>query len=142
MNQKRRRNLLGIYDLFLAFCAFYLGILMLRSSTGIFSEYPEEWLSKVPFHNWFIPGIIAIIVFGFGNTLAAIFSFRKGTNKPWLLSAIMGGIFFIGLIIQIVVLRETYLATMEALVLSLVQLCLSGYSFTSYYRNRKMVNIS
>lgn len=128
-------NLLGIYDLILAVCAIFIGVMMISSNNEIFIEYPKEWLSKVPFENWFIPGIIAIVLFGLGNIIASIFSFRKENSKSWLVSAIMGGIFFISIVAQVIIIGEWYLATVEFLIFSIIQLCLSGYAFTGYRKN-------
>lgn len=135
MKQSVRVKLLGIHDLVLAFGAIFTGVMMVNSSYGIFTEYPKEWLSKVPFESWVIPGIIAILVFGLGNIIASIFSFRMKNNKAWFASAIMGGIFFISLIAQVVVLGETYLATVEFFILCIIQLCLSRYAFVGYRKN-------
>ena len=134
MQQKISEKLLGIYDFVLALGAIFIGLMMVISKHGIFIEYPKEWLSKVPFESWVIPGIIAIVLFGLGNIFAAILSFRKENNKSWFLSAIMGGIFFISIVAQVMILGEWYLATVEFLILSLIQLCLSGYTFAYYKR--------
>ena len=105
---------------------------MISSNSGIFTQYPKEWLSKIPFESWFIPGIIAIIVFGLGNIIAAIWSFRKSNNKSWLASAIVGFIFFVLLVSQVIILGEWYLATVEFMILSVLQLCLSWYTIDGY----------
>ena len=126
MRRTIRRILLGVYNLILAFGAIYYGVKMIQGS-GIFAEYPTEWLSKVPFEGWIAPGIIAIMVFGLGNIIAAIFSFWKVVGRPWLISIIMGGIFFVSLVLQVIILGEWYLATAQFFVFSIIQLCLSGY---------------
>jgi len=128
MKAKIRINILGIYDLILALGAIYTGVLMLRGY-GIFAEYPKEWLTIVPFESWVIPAIIAIVVFGVGNIISAIFSFIKESNKSWVISAIMGGIFFISLIAQVIILGECYLATVELFIFSVIQLFLCGCAF-------------
>ena len=130
--KKIRGNLLGIYDLMLAVGAICIGVMMVSSSEGIFIEYPKEWLSKVPFEGWVTPGIIVIVVFGLGNIIAAIFSFRKRNSRSWVMSAVMGVIFIMSLIAQVVILGEMYLATVEFMLLSIIQLCLSGYLFICY----------
>jgi len=121
-------NILGIYDTILACGAIYIGLNMLSASNKIFTEYPKEWLSKAPFESWVIPGLFAIVLFGLGNIIAAIFSFRKQNSKSWFVSAVMGGIFFISLVGQVIILGEWYLATVELLLISIVQLWLSGYA--------------
>jgi hypothetical protein len=127
MEMKRKSSvILGVYDLIMGFGATYAGILMIRSNNGIFSGYPPEWLSKLPFTSWLVPGIIAIALFGAGNVAAAIISFIDKNTNSWFASAIMGGILLISLISQVLIVKEWYLATVEFFVLCLVQLILSG----------------
>ncbi|MBZ9608974.1 hypothetical protein G9F73_014315 [Clostridium estertheticum] len=133
--KKIREDLLGVYDLMLAVGAICIGVMMVSSSDGIFIEYPKEWLSKVPFESWVTPGIIAIILFGLGNIIAAIFSFRKENSRSWVVSAVMGGILIMSLIAQVVMLGETYLATVEFMLFSIIQLCLCWYVFDGYSKN-------
>ncbi|MBU3100213.1 MULTISPECIES: hypothetical protein [Clostridium] len=130
MKEKIKINLLGFYDLVLALGAIYIGGMMISSSSGIFTEYPKEWLSRVPFENWIAPGIITIVLFGLGNIIAAILSFKKGNSKFWVVSAIMGGLLLISIIAQVIVLGEWYVATVEFLILSIIQLCLCRAAFT------------
>lgn len=125
-------NLLCIYDMILAFGAIYIGLDMLNSSSKMFTQYPKEWLSKVPFGGWVIPGLIAIVLFEMGNLIAVIVCLKRDDSKSWVMSVVMGGIFFISLIAQIIILGECYLATVELLLLSIVQLCLSIYLFNVY----------
>lgn len=127
-------NLLGAFDLMLAYGAIRTGVNMVLGK-GIFSEYPPEWLLKVPFQNWMMPGIIAIGGFGLINMIAAMVSFSKKGNKPWLMSAITGCIFFISLIAQVVILEEVYLATSQFFLLSIIQLLLSRYAFLGYRKD-------
>ena len=114
---------------------------MVNSTYGLFTQYPEEWLSKVPFESWFIPGIIAIVVFALGNVIAAIFSFRKNDTKSWFTSVVMGLIFFISLVSQVIILGKWYMATAEFLIFSIIQLSLSTYAFAGYRKNLTRSNI-
>jgi len=123
-------NLLGIYDMMLAAGAIYIGIIMLNTSNELFSVFPEEWLTKVPFKSFVVPGFIAIVLFGFGNIIAAIFSLKKSNKKYWVASAIMGGLLLVSLITQVIVLGEWYMATVEFLLLSIGQLYLCRGGFT------------
>lgn len=132
MKQKLRNGLLGIYDLILSFGAIDLGVEMVKSSSGIFTEYPKEWLTKIPFESWVVPGIIGILVFGLGNLISAIFSFVKESSNSWVPSAIMGLIFFVSLVIQVIILDEIYLATSEFFILSIIQICLSWFVISGY----------
>jgi len=127
INLKEKVNLISlrIYDLLLALTFIIIGVLMIISRYGIFAEeFPKEFLSVLPFDSWLIPGIISIIVFGIGNIIAFIFSFLKKDN-PRSLSLIMGSILLICMVLQVIILREWYLATVQFIVLSIVQIALS-----------------
>ena len=63
MKQTIRARMLGVYDLFLATGAIWFGTQMVKSSGGIFAEdYPDSWI---------LPGVLAIVIFGLGNVIAA-----------------------------------------------------------------------
>lgn len=124
MKSKIRIILLEIYDLLLASGAICMGIQMMQSESGIFAEYPKEWLSKLPFTGWFIPGILTVIIFGLGNLFAAVMAFLN-KDKAWIASGIMGLILLLSLAAQIGILGECYLATVEFIILSFIQLALS-----------------
>lgn len=134
MRYRGRSILLGIYDVILATGAVWSGMTMTK-----WTEYPDEWASRLPFDSWFMPGVLAILIFGLGNLIAAIFCLKRNHNSSWAVSTVMGSIFFVSLIFQVIVLREWYLATVEFFVLSVVQLCLSGYAFFGF---RKSLNIT
>lgn len=128
-------NLLGVYNIILAYGAIKNGIAMIVKR-GIYNEYPKEWLDKVPFESWFIPGVIAIIIFGIGNIIAAIFAFRKKDIKDVYMSAIMGVIFFVSLIAQVKILEDIYMATNIFFIFSIIQIILSLLAIISYKPNK------
>ena len=134
MKHTIRARMLGIYDLFLATGAIWIGAQMVKSSSGtIFAEeYPDSWTFSLPFDSWVMPGVLAIVIFGLGNIIAAVFSFKKRHNSSWYASAIMGAVFFFSLIFQRIILEEHYIVTNPFLALSVIQLCLSGYVFLGY----------
>lgn len=138
MKYRLRKGILGIYNLIISLGAVYLGIEMILSRNGIFAEeYPKEWLSKVPFESWVLPGIIGILVFGLGNLIAAVFCFAREDRAPWVASLIMGFIFFISLVAQVIILGEAYLATAQFFILSIIQILLSGYVYLGYKKYLK-----
>ena len=126
MRDKRYLRILGIYNLALAIGAIKIGISMARGS-GIFAEYPAEWLGKIPLAGWVPIGIMGITIFGIGNIIAAIGAFSRGRARPWLISVFMGGFFLISIIYFRYVLGEWYLATSQFLILSILQLVLCIY---------------
>lgn len=129
MKAKIRMNLLGIYDLILAAGAVYSGALMLTGQKA-FSEYPGEWLAKLPFQSWLVPGILAVAVFGVGNAAASVLSFRKAGNGAWLASLLMGAVLLACLVCQIAVLGEWYMATLEFALCCVIQIILSLFGFS------------
>jgi hypothetical protein len=55
------------------------------------------------------------------------------------MSVVMGGIFFISLVAQVLILGEWYMATVQFFFLSIIQLSLCGYVYWGY---RKVLNES
>ena len=139
MKSKVILNLLGGYDLLMSLGAFYLGLNMIFEK-GVFNEFPKEWLSKVPFQNWFLPAIIGIVVFGFGNCTAAILSFRKKGNLSWTVSAFMAGIFFLSMVAQYIIFREWYLPSSMLFILSIIQIVICGFAVT-ITQNKSLRNL-
>ena len=119
MKIKKITNILGYYDLVLGIGIIFTCIMMM---TGKIGEYPVEWLSKVPFTNWFYPGIIGIILYGFGNLCAFYLILRN--NKGLILSGFIGIMLLISILLSIKILGEVYLVTIEIMLLSLVQIML------------------
>lgn len=128
MKHKVMLNLLGCYDLLISLGAIFIGVNMILGK-GVFNEYPKEWLSKVPFQNWFLPGIIGIVMFGLGNCIAAILSFRRQGNLSWIVSTIMAGIFLISMVAQYILFREWYLPSSMLLIFSIIQVIICGFAF-------------
>lgn len=125
MKQKWCMNLYGIFELFIAVTAFATGISMILNPNGLYSsfppEFPQEWLVKVPFNNWFIPGIIAILIFGFENFIAGISNFANSQKNSSIMGIAMGGILLISIVVQMLIL-DVYLVSLECLILSIIQL--------------------
>lgn len=138
MKLKSRNRLLGIYDVILAIGATYTGYLMIRSNSGIFTTFPKEWLDKVPFDNWATLGFIVVLLFGLGNMIASITSIIRESGTAWVVSGIMGTIFLLCMIAQIIVLDEVYLASLYFIAFSLLQLALS-YNVYLYLKKGKRI---
>ena len=136
MKNKISKISLCCYDLFLSIGAIYYGTLMI---IGKFTEYPSEWLTRVPFTNWFYPGIIAIVIFGIGNFIAVIFCLTKN-NKYIIVSAVMGAILLLSLLISILVLGNIYLATIEFIVLGIIQLILTIFNFRVFFKHKYTIS--
>ncbi len=129
---KQKSNIiLGLYDSVLAISAIVIGIQMVQSNSGIFAEYPTEWLFKLPFNSWVQLGIIAIVVFGTGNAFSAIMCFKSSSNMPWLSSALVGLILLVCIIAQVMILGEWYLPSVEFFAAGIIQIILSGYALAT-----------
>lgn len=124
MKEKKVKVVLICYDLLLAIGAIYAGTIMISGKLG---EYPSEWLAKVPFKSWVLPGVLVIILYGIGNLIAAILSLYMN-NKGLIASFIMGTIFLISLLASIIILGEVYLATVEFIILSIIQILLALFT--------------
>ncbi len=132
MHNKRPLRILGVYELALAMGAIIIGTAMINGS-GIFSEYPQEWLGKVPFGGWASIGLLGILVFGLGNIVAAIASFSRGRARPWIISLFMGVLFLSGIIYFRISLGEWYLAVSQFLILGILQITMCIFAI---YKNK------
>ena len=75
MNKKRLLTYsLGALQAFIGITAIAGGFRLVSNPKGT-SDIPIEWLNSSPFTNYLIPGLVLLIVIGFGNVLAGIISF-------------------------------------------------------------------
>jgi hypothetical protein len=76
MNLKRRLLTYssGALQAFIGITAVAGGFRLVSNPNGT-SDIPIEWLSGTPFTDYLIPGLVLLIVIGFGNVLGSIFSF-------------------------------------------------------------------
>lgn len=113
------------YNLLLSLGAFYTGMMMF-SESGVFASFPQEWQGKVPFYNWSIAAFFTILIFGIGNGVASLYGVRKRENQLYMITVIMGFLFFLCILTQIILLKEWYLATVELLCLSVLQILIGS----------------
>ena len=94
MNFKRRllTYSLGVFQAFIGITAIAGGFKLISNPNGT-SDIPIEWLNSAPFTNYLIPGLVLLIVIGFGNVLGGIFSFLSKRYAGGI--AAMLGIFLI-----------------------------------------------
>ncbi|GKX28857.1 hypothetical protein SH1V18_13370 [Vallitalea longa] len=125
MKQKFNMYLFGLYELIIAFVAFYTGIKMISDpigELGVFAhEFPIDWSTKLQIDSWSIPGIFAILLFGIGNVLVFIYCITKNQRLCGILGIIMGSILFVGIIIQMLWL-EIILFSIQCLLASIIQI--------------------
>ena len=79
---------LGVIQAFIGITAIAGGLRMVSNPNGL-EDIPIEWLIGSPFTSYFIPGLMLLIVIGFGNVFSSVFTFlRKGYSG--LVSALLG----------------------------------------------------
>lgn len=124
MKSRISKYILGVYDLIIVINVLKIGIPMIMQ-TGVYAEYPVEWLTRVPFENYVLPGVIGIVTFGIGNLIASGHAFIKHNRSSWIPSMVMGCILLIAMIMQVMLLGESYLVTGILILVSILQLILS-----------------
>ena len=94
MKSKKRwlTYFLGALQAFIGITAIAGGFRLVSNPNGT-SDIPIEWLNSAPFTNYLIPGLVLLIVIGFGNVLGGIFSFLSKRYAGGL--AAMLGVFLI-----------------------------------------------
>jgi len=79
MNEKKKRLLtysLGALQAFIGVTAIAGGFRLVSNPNGTL-DIPIEWLNNSFFTSYLIPGLVLLVVIGFGNVLASIVSFSK-----------------------------------------------------------------
>ena len=136
MNHKTRKIILGLFTFLIAIGAFRTGYFMIRGQ-GIFTEFPSEWLAKVPFDNWITPAYIGMFIYGTGNMFATFCIFTSNNSLVWKLPLSMSIILLMSLLLQIIILGESYLATYQLALLGFIQLCLSVYTSLEFSKHQR-----
>ncbi len=96
MNENKKNRfmayLLGAIQAFIGLTAIAGGFRLVSNPNGI-PDFPIEWLTNSPFTNYFIPGLVLLIIIGFGNVLAGIVTFLRKRYTGSIAAAL--GIFLI-----------------------------------------------
>jgi hypothetical protein len=75
MNENKKNRFLayslGAIQAFIGVTAVAGGFRLVSNPSGTL-DAPIAWLSNSPFNNYFIPGLVLLIVIGFGNVLAGM----------------------------------------------------------------------
>ncbi|MDQ0228222.1 hypothetical protein [Metabacillus niabensis] len=124
-------TLIIILNLLLSLGAIMIGIMMLLKK-GVFASFPNEWTTYVPFNNWIILALFLIILFGIGNAFASLNGLLKKERKLYNLTMIMSILLMLSTVIQVIVLKEWFLATVEFLFIGLIQILLGLFGINAY----------
>ena len=130
-----------LYHLLLSLGAFYTGGLMFLGG-GAFDTWPQEWIGKLPFNSWGSVALFGILVFGVGNLFAFIYGIFKKDTKVFLITIMMGALFFICTILSRMLLGEWYLPTGQFLIASIVQLSLGLLGLLTFIIREKSFRFS
>jgi hypothetical protein len=92
MNSNNKNKLmvyfLGIIQAFIGITAIAGGLKLLSNPNGL-PDFPIEWLINSPFTNYFFPGLVLLIVIGFGYVVSGTVTFlRKGYSGS--MAALLG----------------------------------------------------
>lgn len=111
------RFLLLFLLIFNAIGAYYGSFMLITDPTGVAIKMPPDMLQGAPFQDYFVPGIILLLVNGVLPTLAAIglirrrpqlplpiFTFFKNQHWGWTLALLSGLGLLIWMAVQIVLL--------------------------------------
>ena len=97
MNENKKNRFLpyclGALEVFIGLTAIVGGFGLVSDPSGTKMDIPLEWLSNSPFTNYFIPGLVLLVVNGVGNFLAGIVTFfrnRYAGNMAVALGAFLG----------------------------------------------------
>jgi hypothetical protein len=81
MNENKRSRFvvyfLGALQIFIGLTAIAGGFGLVSDPSGTKMNIPLEWLSNSPFTNYFVPGLVLLIVNGVGNFFAGIVTFLR-----------------------------------------------------------------
>lgn len=119
---KKQNLFISGYHFFLALLFIYVGAQVIQGRLG---EYPREWLTKLPFTSWVLPGF-AILLLGLSHLSVAGICLFQSRSIVARLTLLMGSFLIVSGILSIMVLGETYLATVELILLGSIHLVLGG----------------
>ena len=83
------------------------GWMLIRDPSGYSMELPIELLSKTPFNNYLVPGIILLVVVGFSSIVVATIGVRKSEDYMLFL-VVQACILFGWLTIELILNIEFY----------------------------------
>ena len=91
---------LPLLQSFIGLTALRGGYGLVSDPTGATMDTPMEWIRNSPFSDYFIPGLILLIIIGLGNVLAALFTILQQKYSGEI-AAILGSFLIIYMSIEI-----------------------------------------
>ena len=115
--------ILGFVLLFVGIGAIPSGLAFITTPDGSNLGMPLEALEKTPFDSYLIPGIILMVVNGFGSLLAGIFCLRRHRLSGYA-GMFFGGALMIWIIVQVVMIGLTFWLQPAFLVIGIAEFVL------------------
>lgn len=103
----RSARLLAIFLLLVnAAAALYGGWSLMTDSSGAALGLPPEWISRLPFRNYFIPGVMLFLVNGIFSVLAAIATISRSRGYEKFV-IVQGCLLIAWIFVQVIILHTT-----------------------------------
>ncbi|MDX2002727.1 MAG: hypothetical protein SFW35_09865 [Chitinophagales bacterium] len=85
--------------------AIYGGFTLMKHPDGSAMQFPPQLLERIPFHDYFIPGLILFSILGIGSIVAVVLLFARSKWYTYAAMAV-GCANIIWIITQIAMIRE------------------------------------
>ncbi len=122
-DSKRLANVLGILQLFIGLGAVAGGLGLVLEPSGANLGIPLDMLNHSPFSDFLIPGIVLLIVNGFGSIAGSVLSFKRFQHAAEI--ALVLGIFLVAwILIQIYWIHDFHWLHALYLILGIIELAL------------------
>lgn len=114
--------------------AFYGGWSLMTDPSGIALGLPRDWIHRIPFHDYFIPGVILFIVNGILSFLCALAT--MGQSRGYEKMVMVQGSLLTGwILIQVLMLQTTEFLHFTMAVIGLTLIALGAILFINRIRN-------
>lgn len=118
----------GIIQAFVGIGAIIYGLLLIVDPSGSKANMPLELLTRSPFTNYFIPGIILFLVNGVGHVFSSVLSFTM--NKYAGYAGILFGLALIGwIVVQVLLIGYANFLQPFYLILGIIELIFGYYMY-------------
>jgi hypothetical protein len=105
--------------------AMYGGWSLMTDPSGVSLGLPPDWISRIPFHDYLIPGVILFIVNGIFSTLAAIATISRSRGFEKFIIA-QGALLTGWILVQILMLHTTEFLHIAMISIGLTMLVLGA----------------
>ena len=79
-------------ELFTAFGAIPVGLMLLSDTSGRSVGFPEGWIEATIFGSYLVPGLYLLVMNGVGMLVLAVLTIQRHRWAPWLTGVLGGGL--------------------------------------------------